>query len=101
MIRVAQPGVTEVSEELRPVSPGLEGPRPGAWAHSCPGSSSVAPRRPGGRAGGCEGSGGCGGGGSQTVVCLPSHRGRSPPSWEAESRALPFSRCQIPNREAH
>lgn len=37
MIRVAQPGVTEVSEELRPVSPGLEGPRPGAWAHSCPG----------------------------------------------------------------
>lgn len=99
--RVAEPGLTEVSEELRPVSPGLEGPRPGTWAPSCPGSSRVAPRRPGGRAGGCEGSGGCGSGGSQTAVCLLSHRGRSPPSWEAESRALPFSRYQIPNREAH
>lgn len=99
--RVAEPGDTEVSEELRPVSPGLEGPRPGAWAHSCPGNWSVASRRPGGRAGGCARSGSCGSGGSQTAVCLPSHRGRSPPSWEAESRALPFSRFQIPNREAH
>lgn len=36
-----------------------------------------------------------GSGGSQAAVCLPSRRGRSPPSWEAEIWA--FVQVQVPN----
>lgn len=93
--RVAEPGDTEVSEELRPAPPGLAGPDLELGHTAVRGTGVWLPAGPAGELGAVS-SGGCGSGGAQTAVCLASHRGRSPPSWEAESRALPFSRFQIP-----
>lgn len=45
----------------------------------------------------CEGSGG-GSNGCQTAVCIQSHRGRSPPSWEVDIRVHRFSTSKSQTR---